>query len=65
MKFINSRKATTFNTTPPKALKISSDVSASILKLVISEFLSAGKFPSILKLVGTTPIHKKEDYRPN
>ena len=48
IKFINNKKATTFNTMQPKASKLSSQCSADILKLLVNEFLSTGKSLQIL-----------------
>ena len=49
---INAKKATTRNSIPPKILKKSSEVSASVEKT---------DFPQNLKLADTTPVCKKND----
>ena len=48
LKFINNKKATTFNTIQPKASKLSSECFADILKLLVNELVSTGKSLQIL-----------------
>ena len=71
IKYINNKKANTFNTIPSKILKISSECSAHTLTSLINKSLtSSRKFPSNLKLADIAPIYKKknpeakENYRP-
>ena len=68
---INNKKATPFNTLPPKILKMSSEYSNDTLTLLVNKsFVDSRKFPSNLKLADITPTFKKNDplakenYRP-
>ena len=60
--YINSKKATPFNTIPSKILKISSECSADTLTHLVNKSLTKPrKFPSDLKLADITHIYKKKD----
>ena len=67
---INPKKATTSNGIPPKILKKSSKVSASVLHKLFNDSIEKSDFPQNLKLADITPVYKKNDpldktnYRP-
>ena len=66
---INPKKATTSNSIPPKILKKSSKVSASVLHKLFNDPIEKRDFPQNLKLADITPVYNKNDaldtnYRP-
>ena len=67
---INPKKATTSNSIPPKILKKSSKVSASVSHKLFNDSIEKSDFPQNLKLADITPVYKKNDpldktnYRP-
>ena len=67
---INSKKATTSNSIPPKISKKSSKVSATVLHKLFNDSIEKSDFPQNLKLADITPVYKKNDplaktnYRP-
>ena len=60
-KNINPRKATTNNSIPPKTLKKSSKVSASVLHKTLNDSLGKREFPQNLKLAHVTLVYEKND----
>ena len=67
---INSKKATTSNSIPPKNFKKSSKVSACVLYKLFNDSIEKSDFPQNLKLADIIPVYKKNDpldktnYRP-
>ena len=67
---LNTKKANTFDSIPPKHLKQSSDVCGPVLLNLINKSIREGDFPNELKLADVTPVFKKDDatlaknYRP-
>ena len=67
---INPKEATTSNSSPPKILKKSSKVSASVLHKLFNDSVEKSDFSQNLKLADITPVYKKNDpldktnYRP-
>ena len=58
---INPTKATTSNSIPPKFLKKSSKVSASVLHKLFNDSIEKSDFLQNLKLADITPVYKKND----
>ena len=58
---INPKKAATSNSIPPKILKKSSKVSATVLHKLFNDSIEKSDFPQNLKLVDITPVYKKND----
>ena len=58
---INPKKAATSNSIPPKILKKSSKVSATVLHKLFNDSIEKSDFPQNLKLVDITPVCKKND----
>ena len=56
---INPKKATTSNSIPPKILKKSSKVSASVLHKLFNDSIEKSDFPQNWKLADITPVYKK------
>ena len=67
---INPKKAIASNRIPPKILKKSSKVSASVLHKLFNNSIEKSDFPQNLKLAYITPVYKKNNpldktnYRP-
>ena len=67
---INPKNATTSNSIPPKILKKSSKVSASVLHKLFKDSIEKSDFPQNLKPADITPVYKKNfpldktNYRP-
>ena len=57
-------KASQDSDIPTKIIKINADIFAEVLCNVFSRSLEVGEFPSGMKLVNVTPVHKKGNYRP-
>ena len=58
---INPKKAATSNSIPPKILKKSSKVSASVLHKLFNDLIEKSDFPQNSKLADITPVYKKND----
>ena len=56
---INPKKTTTSNSIPPKILKKSSKISASVLHKLFNDSIEKSDFPQNLKLADITPVYKK------
>lgn len=70
LKNLNSKKATGYDSIPPKLLKIGADVLTGPVTYLVNRSIESCKFPSQLKCAEVTPIFKKENmlekknYRP-
>ena len=58
---INPKKSTTSNSIPPKILKTSTKVSASVLHKLFDYSIEKSDFPQNLKLADLTPVYKMND----
>ena len=57
---LNSKKATPLATVPAKLLKITSNVSSSVLHKLFNEMVNTDIFLDFLKKADVTPAHKKK-----
>ena len=60
LKNINAKKATGFDSIPPKTVKLTHKDTAKILANLFNEGFASCKFPEDMKFAEIAPIHKKE-----